>query len=356
MKNSNNLRWLAHQSKYSLNILCIIPVVCLVSSLCNIGISMIFKGYMDIASGVNSITFLKMTIFSLSVIVVFALTQIASSVLEGYSYSKTEKGLRISLTEQIVSKQLLRINKMHTGEIQNRLTTDVAEIAGFYIQLFGQMTAVFFTSLFAIISLFILNWKITLIFLIIIPLLTMLISFFSPKLQTAAEIDSENEDANRSYMQEVLMLLPLYQVYSMGKIVGEHTRSLYNKKTASKVKLSFLEGNFGFLNSLMSFGIFIITSAVGAYFVKTGENTVGDLVAMIQLSNYIMLPLIEAPKMIAMYNKTINSVKRIREIEEMQNRDMFKMKECLSSGMDYIRLNHLSFEYDKEKPILDDIP
>ena len=143
MKNSNNLRWLAHQSKYSLNILCIIPVVCLVSSLCNIGISMIFKGYMDIASGVNSITFLKMTIFSLSVIVVFALTQIASSVLEGYSYSKTEKGLRISLTEQIVSKQLLRINKMHTGEIQNRLTTDVAEIAGFYIQLFGQMTAVY---------------------------------------------------------------------------------------------------------------------------------------------------------------------------------------------------------------------
>ena len=43
---------------------------------------MIFKGYMDIASGENSITFLQMTVFSLSVIIVFALTQIASSVLE----------------------------------------------------------------------------------------------------------------------------------------------------------------------------------------------------------------------------------------------------------------------------------
>ena len=28
---------------------------------------------------------------------------------------------------------------------------------------------------------------------------------------------------------------------------------------------------------MMSFGIFIITGAVGAYFLKTGENTVGDL-------------------------------------------------------------------------------
>lgn len=355
MKNSNNFRWLVRQSKYSLNILCIIPLVCFISSLCNIGISLIFKGYMDIASSETSVTFLQMTIFSLSVIIMFALTQIASSVLEGYSYSKTEKGLRISLIEQIIKKQLLKLNKMHTGEIQNRLTTDVAEISNFYIQLFGQMSAVFFTSLLAIISLFILNWKITLIFLIVIPLLTMLISIFSPKLQKAAEIDSKNEDANRSYMQELLMLLPLYQVYSMGKIVGEHTRSLYEKKTASKVKLSFLEGNFGFLNSLMSFGIFIITSAVGAYFVKTGENTVGDLVAMIQLSNYIMLPLIEAPRMIAVYNKTVNSVKRIREIEEMQNRDTVEIKDRVSFGMDCIELKHLSFEYDKEKSILDDI-
>lgn len=355
MKKTSNFRWLVHQSKYSLNILCIIPFVCLISSLCNIGISMIFKGYMDIATGENSLTFLQMTVFSLSVIVVFALTQIASSVLEGYSYSKTEKGLRVYLIEQIIKKHLLKLNKMHSGEIQNRLTSDVAEVSDFYIQLFGQMSGVIFTSLLALVSLFILNWKITLIFLIVIPVLTMLISAFSPKLQKAAEVDSKNEDANRSYMQELLTLLPLYQVYSMGKAVGEHSCTLYDKKTASKVKLSFLEGNFGFLNSLMSFGIFIITSAVGAYFVKTGENTVGDLVAMIQLSNYIMLPLIEAPKMIAVYNKTINSVTRIREIEEMQNRDTVEIPNGAKLYPDCIELKHLSFGYSKEKIILDDI-
>ena len=183
MKKTSNFRWLVHQSKYSLNILCIIPFVCLVSSLCNIGISMIFKGYIDIATSENSLTFLQMTIFSLTVIVVFALTQIASSVLEGYSYSKTEKGLRVYLIEQIIKKHLLKLNKMHSGEIQNRLTSDVAEVSDFYIQLFGQMSGVIFTSLLALVSLFILNWKITLIFLIVIPVLTMLISAFSPKLQ-----------------------------------------------------------------------------------------------------------------------------------------------------------------------------
>ena len=296
-----------------------------------------------------------MTIFSITVIVVFALTNIASSVLEGYSYSKIEKGIRTSLIEKIVQKYLLAINKMHTAEIQNRLTSDVATISDFFNQLFGQMTLCIFTSVFAIIFLFILNWKITLLFLILIPLLTLLITVFSPKLQKAAEIDSKNEDANRSYMQEVLTLLPLFQVYSMGKNIRNYTQYLYDKKKASKVKLSFLEGSFGFLNSLTSFGIFIITSAVGAYFVVKGENTVGDLVAMIQLSNYIMIPLTEAPKFLATYNSTLNSVKRIREIENIDNRNVVKQEDKLPLSIDSINLNHLSFEYETGKPILSDI-
>lgn len=209
---------------------------------------------MDIASSESSMTFLQMTIFSITVIIVFALTNIASSVLEGYSYSKIEKGIRTSLIEKIVQKYLLSINKMHTAEIQNRLTSDVATISNFFNQLFGQMTLCIFTSAFAIIFSFILNWKLTLIFLIVIPLLTLLITVFSPKLQKAAEIDSKNEDANRSYMQEVLTLLPLFQVYSMGKNITKYTQYLYDKKKASKIKLSFLEGSFSFLNSLTSFG------------------------------------------------------------------------------------------------------
>lgn len=354
-KKISNLHWLINNTKYSIGVLCIIPFVCFISSLCNIGISLIFKGYMDIASGENLLSFKQMTVFSCSVIIVFALTQIASSVLEGLSYSKSEKGLRYSLIKKIIEKNLQEFQKMHTGEVQNRLTTDIATISDFYIQLFGQVSLVIFTSLFAIVLLFILNWKITLIFLVVIPLLTLLISLFSPRLQQAAKVDSENEDLNRSYMQELLMFLPLHQIYSMKKNVCERMSVIYKKKTTGKIKLSVLEGSFGFLNSLMSFGIFIITSAVGAYFVKTGENSVGDLVAMIQLSNYIMLPLTEMPKMIATYNKTINSVKRIREIENMQNRHSVVLESADALDINCIKIDNLSFEYEQGKNILNDV-
>lgn len=76
---------------------------------------------------------------------------------------------------------------------------------------------------------------------------------------------------------------------------------------------------------------------------------------MIQLSNYIMLPLTEAPKFLATYNNTLNSVKRIHEIEDVENRNVIKPEDKLPLSIDSIKLNHLSFEYEKGKPILADI-
>ena len=355
MKNSGHLRWMLRQTRYCIKVLWTLPVICVVLSACYVAVSMIFKGYMDIAASEGSVTFFQMTVFSVTTITVLALTQVASSVLEGHCYSKTESGLRTYFMGLISQKDLLALNKMHTGEVQNRLTTDVATVSDFFIKAFGQMSLLIFTSLFSITALLLLNWKITILFLMVIPLLTGLTATFFPKLQKAAEIDSKNEDANRSYMQEVLNRLPLLQVYPMGKNVGEFTRTLYEKKKKSKARLSFLEGAFGFVNSLTSFGVFIITSAVGVYFVIKGDNTVGDLVAMIQLSNYIILPLTEIPKLISSYNSAINSVKRMREIEGIKENHAIPFSPHENFAVDSIRLDHLSFAYDETEMVLDDV-
>lgn len=192
-------------------------------------------------------------------------------------------------------------------------------------------------------------------FLIVIPLLTFLIAVFSPKLQKAAEIDSKNEDSNRVRMQEILSRLPLFQVYSMEEVIDKNMNTLYKQKKASKIKLSLLEGSFGFLNSLMTFCIFIIASGVGAYFVIRGENQVGDLVAMIQLSNYIMLPITEAPKWFAAYNGTVTSMKRIQEVENMDEKEVFSTTENLGETIDSVVLNNLSFSFDDREMVLDNV-
>lgn len=106
--------------------------------------------------------------------------------------------------QKILRKRLMDLHRMHSGEILNRLTTDVANVSDFYIHLSGQMCLTVFTSLFATIYLFLLNWKMAILFLIVIPLLTFLISVFTPKLN--------------SWLFQILIDITLIYLYNLIKI------------------------------------------------------------------------------------------------------------------------------------------
>ena len=81
----SNIKWLWQQCKGSRLSLGLLPVVSFFMSICYLLITMIFQGFMDIAAGDSENTFYEMIVFSIVSIVLYALTQILSSVLEGYT-------------------------------------------------------------------------------------------------------------------------------------------------------------------------------------------------------------------------------------------------------------------------------
>ena len=324
--------------------------------ICYILITMIFQGFINIAAGDSAVTLTEMFLFSGIVVLLYAFSQIFSSLTEGYIFGKLEKEIRGNLIEGIFDKRSLDVHRMHSGEILNRLTTDVAGVVSFITQLFGGMWLAFFTALFAIIYLFLLNWKMAVLYLIIIPLLFLAITRFAPRLQEAARVDSENEDNNRKQMQEILNRFNLFQVYGMKDVAREAWQVLYEKKKRSKIRLSLLQGEFGCLNTMMTFTIFLLSSGVGAYFVINGNNKVGDLVAMIQLSNYIILPLTEGSQWMSRYNSAVVSVERIRELERLEDRSTAESAAWNRGTVSSVEIENLSFSYrDGEEKVLEKV-
>lgn len=349
MEKVSELKWILRQCKgsfvYLFGLLCLNLFV----SVCYILITLIFQGFMNIAAGDTSVTLVQMFCFSGIAVLIYALSQIFSSLLEGYIYGRFEKNIRGNLIEEIFDKQSLDIHRMHSGEILNRLTSDVANVVDFVVQLFGGLWLTFFTALLAIIYLFILNWKMAVLYLTIIPLLFLAITRFAPKIQVAAQADAVNEDNNRKQMQEILNRFDLFQIYSMKDVTRENWEELYKKKKRSKIKLSLLQGEFGFLNTMMTFAIFLLSSGIGAYFVINGSNKVGDLVAMIQLSNYIILPLTEGSQWMSKYNNTVVSVRRINELESFKNKIKLKEDDLIHEKIEGLVINDLSFSYVDDK-------
>lgn len=356
MKTGFEFKWILRQCRGNLIHLFGMLCLCVLMSVCYILITLIFQGFMDIAAGDSPVTLMQMSCFSIFAVLLYAASQIFSSLAEGYISVRLEKNIRGNLVESIFDKQSLEIHKLHSGEVLNRLTSDVSNVVNFIIQLFGRLWMILFTALLATIYLFILNWKMAILYLIIIPLLFLTISKFSPLLQRAAGIDSENEDNNRKQMQEILNRFNLFQVYSMRDVIRGNWEELYKKKKKSKIRLSLLEGEFGFLNTMMSFTIFLLSSGIGAFFVLNGDNKVGDLVAMIQLSNYIILPLTEGTQWIGTFNNTIVSVRRINELEKLNDKISIEGPLLAYKETDYIKIEDLTFSYgDGRENVLENV-
>ena len=107
-------------------------------------------------------------------------------------------------------------------------------------------------------------------------------------MQKASLKDKRNDEINRSMMQENLSRIMLIKTYFMQNKILTKVKKLYADKLRSGLKLGMWEGLVSFSGEIISMVMFIVAIGVGAYFVLKGETTFGNLVAIVQLLNYIV--------------------------------------------------------------------
>lgn len=347
------LVWIYQSTKGKRSLLSLLAMVTIVMSVCNVMISLIIRSFIDIATKDSKLLLSQVSIIAILIIFIYAGSHILSSILHGRVYNSIEKKIRIFLIKTIFNKPILAIQERHSGEVLTRLTLDIAKIADLIPELVGSTFAEILTSILAVVMLFVLNWKMALILIVLLPLLMVIISAFSPVLQKAAATDSKNEDANRSYMQETLNHLLLLKAYSMEEKVEKGLSSRYFIKAKSKIRLSLIQGLMGFLNNFMGFCLFIVTMGVGAYFVLQGSTTIGSLIAMIQLTNYVLLPVNGITQWTAKINDAVASVKRLESLYELP--DEKRDAEPTPSCADKLVLRDVSFSYKEGNEILQNV-
>jgi len=209
------------------------------------------------------------------------------------------------------------ISKEHTGELQTKLTVDTQAVSECFPNIIRNMVGGAASALIATIAIFFLNWKMALILLILTPLLMLVMGIVMPFIQKASTADKENEENNRSVMQENLSRIMLIKTYFLQKKVVAKTGDVYARKLRSGMKLGFWEGLATFSGLLVGMSMFLIAMGFGAYFVLQGETTFGNLVAIVQLLNYIVGPVAKFAETISQVSQASASAARIGSIIDL---------------------------------------
>lgn len=344
-KSKYNVKWiLAHTRKCRLQMI-VYAALTMFMPVIQLLFAYFMKMFIDIAVGNSDNSLLSVALYSITAIILGGAVMLINSVLAKSIYGITERELRTELMRVITTRKLLDISKQHSGELMTKLTADVQAASLCYPIIVENIIGGSVSALFSAAALFFLNWKIAVILLVLTPLMMFLMGMLTPQIQKISALDKANDETNRSIMQEDLNRLTLIKAYSMQIKVVEKIERTYENKLKSGMILGAWEGFAAFLGALSGNVMSLVTLGLGSYFVLNGETTVGSLIMIVQLLNYIVTPVAKFPVAVAQIGQAAASAERIGGIYELPEE---QGNSSVLANADELIAENLCFSYSQE--------
>lgn len=348
------MSWIIKQSKGCRLQLFLLVVTRSVLILVNLIMAVILSKFTDYALGKSEASLFELILITLIIFLIEGLIYIVESVFKKKIFIETERKIRLDTIESIQKAEVLNVQNFHSAELLSRLTKDVELIAnclpGLIINVYGGCMM----GIAAMVYMFWVNWKLAMIILIAIPILGITTKIFAPVHQKWSKIDKENEDENRVQMQESLDHLIMTQIFHIEKYMIGKVKKNYERKRRSSRTLGAIEGVFVFINNTTGSLMFLIIMAFGAYFTVRGEFSVGNMIAVLNLLNYVVWPFANISNSISEVNQAKVSSQRIIEIQKLGKRKENTQLLGLEKQEGFL-LDNVCFAYDGNNQILDNL-
>lgn len=290
-----------------------------------------------------------------NIVILFAGIFIANALLSGigiYLLSKIgEKmiyDIRSLLWEHIIKLKMPFFDKNESGQLMSRLTDDTKVINEFISQKLPQLLPAIITLVGSIIMLFIMDWQMTLLTFIAIPLFMAVMIPLGRKMQKIS-INTQSEIANFSgLLGRVLTEMRLVKVSNTERqeLDNAHSnlREIYNLGLRQAKITAVIQP----ISSLIMLLMIAVILGFGAIRIATGAITAGALIAMIFYVMQLSMPLMNLTTLVTDYKKAVGASSRIYEImqepvEPMTELEPIKNVNITPGELEFTDVN---FKYD----------
>jgi ATP-binding cassette subfamily B protein len=260
---------------------------------------------------------------------------------------------------EILKKRYKDVTKYHSGELLNRLTSDVNVIAEGISSIVPTAIASFVRLVAAVIVLVFIDWVFAIAFVVAGLLVFATLGLLRGKLKFLHKKTQETEGKTRSFMQECLENSLAIKVFS----VADKIKGISNDLQQKNFKVKMKRRNYNVLgnatyNFIFSAG-YIFALIFGA--VKLFQGTMGfgygDLSAILQLVNSVQVPIASLSGLLPKFYGTVASAERLMEIEELDSDSLDGERadaKKLYNDMKYIDVRDVDFSYDDDNKVLID--
>lgn len=298
-----------------------------------------------------------------NIVILFAGIFIVNALLSGigiYLLSKIgEKmiyDIRSILWEHIIKLKIPFFDKNESGQLMSRLTDDTKVINEFISQKLPQLLPAVITLVGSIVMLFIMDWQMTLLTFIAIPIFMAIMIPLGRKMQKIS-INTQTEIANFSgLLGRVLTEMRLVKVSNTER--KELNNAHYNLRAIYDLglKQAKIVAIIQPISSVIMLLMIAIILGFGAIRIATGAITAGALIAMIFYVMQLSMPLMNLSTLVTDYKKAVGASSRIFEIMQEPVEPMTDLEPVANVSITdgELAFEEVNFKYDVQ-PILNDV-
>jgi ATP-binding cassette subfamily B protein len=295
-------------------------------------------------------------LLALGTFLVAGLLMAVATRMVNRAVNRTMFRLRESMQTKMSRLPLSYFDKRQRGEVLSRATNDIDNIGQTLQQSMGQLINSLLTIIGVLAMMFWVSWLLALVALVTVPLSFLVATRIGKRSQPHFVQQWRSTGKLNAHVEE------MYTGHTLVKVFGRQDESaqLFAEQNDALYEAGFkAQFNSGVMQPLMMFVSnlnYVLVAVVGGLRVASGSLSIGDVQAFVQYSRQFSMPLTQVASMANLVQSGVASAERIFELldaEEQAPDPMPAERPAELRGL--VALEHVSFRYDPDKPLIEDL-
>lgn len=309
--------------------------------LTNIAFAYSIKGIIDSGMSQNEDALTQAVLVGASVIFIYAGLNFISLRLRNKLVRQIMSRYKNKVFQSILDSDYRDFSIEKSGKFISVLTENMKKIEQDYLHQYFNISKNLSLMIFSLLAMFIGNWFLTLL-VIIASIIPMMISGYIG--QKSASLQNSAMIADQKYLAKVKDILAGFLVIKSFNVKDAICED-YSHESEKFDEINFIKGKFDVLANVISqlsgMIVFLVAFGGGMYLVFNGHTTIGSVTAIVQLVNFVVMPLNEVGMGISKFREgqaTLDAfeVKDVTELQTGETKEYFD---------DVISFSNIDFSY-----------
>ncbi len=343
------MKWILKKARPILPGILLLAVIGILSSLLGVFFALLSKRVIDVATGQSSGNLLHEAVVLSGFLLLQLILQILLSVSTVHVSGRFNIYCKTALFNTILKKDYMKISEYHTGELLNRISSDVSVVSGGLVNMLPNFLFYITKIVGVFLALYVLDPTFALICLCLGPVIFLSALLYRRRMKNLHKSTQMADGRVKSFMLETLQNLLVIKSFGSSDAASKKSEALQ----MDHFRLSLRRNRISIAaNVIYYIGLtagYYAALAWGAYKISAGIMTFGTLTALLQLVGQIQTPFQGISSLLPQLYAMLASAERLQEIEDLPDDPAESVQEKGTLDWSSISLSDIHFSYREEE-------